>query len=95
MNDWRGSKIVLFKRKNKTLELHKLEDRIRLLERIYDKIEKNEETESEKLARFSRMRENRAKITNGSGKTYEDVWNEMTKEEYNYFKKKYPKKHGS
>ncbi len=79
------------------LELHKIEYRIRLLERLYDKIEKNEETESEKLARFARMRMERAKITAAAacGKTYEDVWNEMTQEEYEYYKQKYLHRNGS
>jgi hypothetical protein len=48
-----------------------------------------EETETQKLARFARMKEARAKKTNAFGnKTYEDVWDNMTEEEEEYYRQK-------
>lgn len=40
-------------------------------------------------AKFAELRETRAKKTDGFGnKTYEDIWDNMTQEEIDYYKKK-------
>ncbi len=63
----------------------------KLIERL-DVIEKQtsrEETDYEIEARFAKLREARAKKTDAFGdKTYEDVWDEITQEELDYYKRK-------
>ncbi len=51
--------------------------------------EGREETDAEIEARFAELRLARAKKTNAHGdKTYEDVWDEITQEELDYYKRK-------
>jgi hypothetical protein len=48
-----------------------------------------QETEAQIQARFAKLREARAKKTNKFGdKTYEDVWDNITKEEEDYYRQK-------
>jgi hypothetical protein len=48
-----------------------------------------QETDSEIEARFAKLREARAKKTDAfGGKTYEDVWDNITEEEEEYYRQK-------
>jgi hypothetical protein len=68
---------------NKSID--KLKERLDVIEEETS----GEETDYEIEARFAKLREARAKKTNAHGdKTYEDVWDEITQEELDYYKRK-------
>lgn len=66
--------------------INKLKERLNAIEK---QTSNREETDYEIEARFAKLREARAKKTDAFGdKTYEDVWDEITQEELDYYKRK-------
>ena len=71
---------------NKSVD--ELKERLDTIEEVANN-DNREETDYEIEAKFAKLREARAKKTNAHGdKTYEDVWDEITQEELDYYKRK-------
>ena len=67
--------------------INNIAERLDILE--HSESDSEAETDEEIEARFAKVREARAKVTDAFGnKTYEDVWDNTSQEELEYYKKK-------